>query len=108
MKKRSASRNGATRQAEHPALIAYRDLVQRIIDNPNDASWMPSGTGDIVGRSRLESELIKRKIPFPSNPIDELNWWENIGGCRLAKRLSKQFRAERCATGQANKTTPQT
>lgn len=75
------------------ALQVYRDLVTRIAENPNDASWMPMGSGDIVGRSRWEAEARKRGVEIPSNFINQMEWWDRIGGTRLAKRLSKQFKS---------------
>jgi hypothetical protein len=76
---------------KHPALQAYEDLWNQIAASVNDASLMPQGSGDIVGRARFEAECKRRGIAIPSNIVDEFKWWEEIGGLRLAKRLTKKY-----------------
>lgn len=71
---------------KHPAIEVYEQVAQSILDNKDDASLMPMGTGDIVGRARLESALRRQGIEMPENIIEFFKWWEEIGGPKVAKK----------------------
>lgn len=81
---------------KHPAIVAYEDLYERILnEGKTDAGWMPMGSGDPVGRARLEAEWTRRGIEYPENIVEMFHWWEKIGGLVVAKRITRKEKKRR-------------
>jgi hypothetical protein len=76
-------------KSQHPALQAYQDLF-----DARDYDQLASSGGD-VGRVVLETELKRRGIEFPTDIAKWYDWWTQIGGLALAKRLQKKWKKER-------------